>query len=598
MTQKKVTEIIVEFLVAKGIKHAFGVPGGAALHLIDSLDRHPAITPVFNHHEQASAFAAQAYARVAGVPGVCFVTTGPGGTNAITGLLAAWLDSIPVIFISGQARQEHLSRHKGIRQRGVQEYDIVSLVEHMTKKAVVLENAENIYDVLEECYSLATTGRPGPVWIDLPLNLQWMMVPDQSIQPLSSVPDPRTPSPACLADAKRVASLLAKSRRPLVLIGNGIRLGGAIEEFRLLMSEMSIPCIASWNAGDLVSTDDETFIGRPGIFGQRGANMVMQNCDLLLALGSHLAVPVTGTQFSSFAREAKVVAVDLDAYELETACVHIDVPVIQDVGDFMKALRSELRMPPAEMLEPWRQRCLEYKAYNNIIERRPEAGVDPYVFVDRLSDMLQKNEAIVIDGGGTCNQIAFQSLRTKVGQRIVISGALCSMGSGLPDSIGVAFQNSERTVVCFTGDGSFQFNVQELQTIRHHCLNIKIFVFCNAGYLSIRQTQNAFFGGRHIGSCERGGLSVPDVQKVAAAYGIPSIAVLDTDDLVRISAEVLAVDGPVLCMLRIPVDAPVEPTVGFVRNENGTASPRPLEDMMPFLDRDEFSRIMCIKPLS
>lgn len=597
MVQKKVTDIIVEFLVAKGIKHAFGVPGGAALHLIDSLDRHPDITPVFNHHEQASAFAAQAYARVAGVPGVCFVTTGPGGTNAITGLLAAWLDSIPAIYISGQARQEHLSRNKGIRQRGVQEYDIVSVVAHMTKKAVVLENPEDIYDVLDECYSLATTGRPGPVWIDLPLNLQWAMVPERAIQPISPARAPRSPSSACIADAKRVAGLLAESRRPLVLIGNGIRLGGAIEEFRLLMARLSIPCIASWNVGDIVPTDDDAFVGRPGVFGQRGANMAMQNCDLLLALGSHLAVPVTGTQFPTFAREAKVVAVDLDEHELATACVHIDVPVVQDVGDFMMALRGELLMPSAEALEPWRKRCLEYKAYNGITERRPENGVDPYVFVDRLSDMLQKDEAIVIDGGGTCNQIAFQSLRTKAGQRIVISGALCSMGSGLPDSIGVAFQDLGRTVVCFTGDGSFQFNVQELQTIRHHGLKIKIFVFCNAGYLSIRQTQNAFFGGRHIGSGEQGGLSVPDVMKVAEAYGIPSVAVLDTDDLARIPTEVLAVDGPVLCMLRIPVDSPVEPTVGFVRNENGTSSPRPLEDMVPFLGRDEFMRMMCVKPL-
>jgi acetolactate synthase-1/2/3 large subunit len=596
MAQKKVTDIIVEFIVAKGVKHAFGVPGGAVLHLIDSMDRHPSITPVFNHHEQASAFAAQAYARVAGVPGVCFVTTGPGGTNAITGLLAAWLDSIPAIYISGQARHEHLSRHKGIRQRGVQEYDIISVVQHMTKKAVMLENAEDIYDVLEECYSHATTGRPGPVWIDLPLNLQWVMVPERPILSFSSTRVSRTPSATCMADAKRVAGLLAESRRPLVLIGNGIRLGGAIEEFSQLMSKLSIPCIASWNAGDLVPTDEAAFIGRPGVFGQRGANMAMQNCDLLLALGSHLAVPVTGTQFPTFAREARVVAVDLDAHEIGMACVHIDVPIVQEVGDFMVALRAELRMPQAEVLEPWRQRCLEYKGYNGITERRPENGVDPYVFVDRLSDMLKNDEAIVIDGGGTCNQIAFQSLRTKAGQRIVISGALCSMGSGLPDSIGVAFQDRARTIVCFIGDGSFQFNVQELQTIRHHGLKIKIFVFCNSGYLSIRQTQNAFFGGRHIGSGEQGGLSLPDVQKVAEAYGIPCVAVLNTEDLGRIPEEVLAVDGPVLCMLRIPVDSPVEPTIGFVHNENGTASPRPLEDMMPFLDRDEFARVMCIKP--
>jgi acetolactate synthase-1/2/3 large subunit len=255
-------------------------------------------------------------------------------------------------------------------------------------------------------------------------------------------------------------------------------------------------------------------------------------------------------------------------------------------------------MPSPEVLEPWRIHCLEYKKYNRISERHTIDGVDPYVFVDHLSNMLQKDEVFVIDGGGTCNQIAFQSLRTKVGQRVIISGALCSMGSGLPDSIGVAFQNIERTVICFVGDGSFQFNVQELQTIRHHRLNIKIFVFCNNGYLSIRQTQNNFFSGRYIGSCGEGGLSIPDVQKVASAYGIPTVSALNADDLAEILEEVFAINGPVLCTLRIPPDSAVEPTVGFIQNGDGTALPRPLEDMAPFIDREEFKRLMCIKPLS
>jgi acetolactate synthase-1/2/3 large subunit len=595
---KKITDVIVEFLADKGIRHAFGVPGGAVLHLIDSLDRHPGISPVFTHHEQAAAFAAQANARVSGLPGICFVTTGPGGTNAITGLLAAWLDSIPCIFISGQARREHLSRNKGIRQRGVQEFDIISVVAHMTKKAVVLENPAHIHVLLEELYELATTGRPGPVWIDLPLDLQWEMVSERNTTAVELAVAPRNPSESCVAVASAVAELLSKSKRPLLLLGNGIRLGAAVEECNALMSLLAVPCIATWNASDLVPSDRSDFVGRPGVFGQRGANLAMQNCDLLLALGSHLAVPVTGTQFDAFAREATVIAVDIDARELETSCAHIDVPVVQDVGDFMLALADVLRLQPVPSIDAWREKCLEYKAYNRIVERRPTNGVDPYVFADRLSDMLKGDEAIVIDGGGTCNQIAFQTLRTKVGQRLLISGALCSMGSGLPESVGVAFDNQDRTVICFVGDGSFQFNVQELQTIRHHNSRIKVFVFCNDGYLSIRQTQNAFFGGRHIGSAGKGGLSVPDVEQVAQAYGIATFTVSAYEDLARIQPEVLDTDGPVICLLRIPFDSPVEPTVGFVRDEEkGTASPRPLEDMAPFLDREEFARAMLVKVL-
>lgn len=595
---KKITDVVVEFLAAKGIRRAFGVPGGATLHLIDSFDRHPDITPIFMHHEQAAAFAAQAYARVSGVPGVCFVTTGPGGTNAITGLLAAWLDSIPSIFISGQARQEHLSRNKGIRQRGVQEYDIVSVVAHMTKRAVVVEDPTAIYDILDECYKLAISGRPGPVWIDLPLNLQWAMVSDRSVTKVPARPAGRAPSNPCISDARRVASLLSASKRPLILAGHGIRLGRATEEFKSLMKMLPVPCIATWNASDLFESDRRDFVGRPGVFGQRGANMAMQNCDLLLALGSHLAVPVTGTQFGTFAREAKVIAVDVDARELETACVHIDLPVIQDVGDFMLALTDIVKeQQPHHSFDEWFSKCIEYKAYNRITERRPSMGVDPYVFVDRLSDLLVSDEVIVIDGGGTCNQIAFQTLRTKEKQRLLISGALCAMGSGLPEAVGVAFNDLGKNVICFCGDGSFQFNVQELQTIKHHNLKVKVFVFCNAGYLSIRQTQNAFFGGRHIGSAEQGGLSVPDVIRVAQAYGIQTYEIDEHKDLGRIIPLVIEIEGPVVCRLLIPADSPVEPTVGFVRNENGTSSPRPLEDMAPFLDRDEFARAMVIKPL-
>src|SRR5262245_29078721 len=333
--QIKLTDFLAEFLVSKGIRHVFGVSGGAVLHMLDSFDRHPDLTPIFNHHEQAASFAAQAYARVAEVPGVCVVTTGPGGSNALTGLLGAWLDSIPCIYVSGQARLDHLSRNRGIRQRGVQEFDIVSVVRHMTKYAVVLEDPQDFHRVLDEAYRIATTGRPGPVWIDLPLNMQWGMIDHASAKSVGQVPARAEPSraevEACLGDARRVLAMLGESHRPLLLAGHGIRLAGAAEAFRAFQSRLGIPCIASWNASDMITTDRPDFVGRPGVFGQRGANLAMQNCDLLLALGSHLAIPVSGTQFPTFAREAKVIAVDLDATDLKATSVHIELPIIREV---------------------------------------------------------------------------------------------------------------------------------------------------------------------------------------------------------------------------------------------------------------------------
>jgi len=595
----KVTDAIAEFLYGKGIRHVFAVSGGADLHMLDSFDRHPGITPVFNHHEQAAAFAAQAYARVAEVPGTCVVTTGPGGTNALTGLLGAWLDSIPCIFISGQARLEHLSRNRGIRQRGVQEYDIVSLVAHMTKRATILEDAQDIHRVLADSYKTAVSGRPGPVWIDLPLNLQWAMVdPAPKTQP-ASADSAREQIDACCDDARRVCDLLMNSRRPLILAGYGIRLGNAVNEFKALQSRLGIPCIATWNASDIVPTDRLDFVGRPGVFGQRGANLAMQNCDLLLAVGSHLAIPVTGTQFNTFAREAKVVVVDVDPAEVKATSIKVDVPIIRDAKAFLAAMLEVNKLGGALAIEEWREKCADYKRkYNGITERRPENAVDPFVFVDRLSNWLNDGEVIVVDGGGTCNQIGFQTLRTKEGQRLVISGALCAMGSGLPESVGAAYASPGKNVICFCGDGSFQFNVQELQTIVHNNLPVKIFVFCNQGYLSIRQTQDGFFGGRYVGSAASGGMSIPDIARVTTAYGINTFAIDTHDDLESVIPRVLEWNGPAVCTLRIPPDSPVEPRIGFAKNPDGTMAAKPLEDMAPFLDRDEFHHAMIVKPVA
>ena len=595
----KVTDIVADFIASKGITKVFAVSGGAVLHFLDSLSKQPKIQTIFTHHEQSAAFAAQAFARISERPGVCLVTTGPGGSNALTGLLGAWLDSIPCVFISGQARTEHLSAGHNIRQRGVQEFDIVSIVTHITKKAFVIKKPEDVKKVLQEAYQIANTDRKGPVWIDLPLNIQWANVKTAKLAQ-KRIPEKRQK----LSDTKiknyifKVLALLKTSSRPLILAGHGIRLSGATRNFQNLLSKLSIPCVASWNASDMINSDDPDFVGRPGIFGQRGANLAIQNCDLLLVFGSHLSIPLTGTQFGLFARGAKIVVIDIDLKELNKINVKTEILINCEVGIFIRKLLNSLSKKNHVDIKAWKKKCREYKSkYNSITEQSNLGGVDPYVFVDILSDLLGDRDIIVVDGGGTCNQIAFQALRTKKSQRLIISGALCSMGSGLPESIGAAFARPNTNIVTFCGDGSFQFNVQELQTIYHHKLPIKLFVFCNKGYLSIRETQKNFFQKKYLGSSEKGGLSLPSVIKVAKAYKIPTYSICRKTEIKKIISKILKEKGPTVCELKISPTFPVSPSVGFIKKADGSMKPRPLEDMRPFLNREEFKKAMIVDPV-
>lgn len=597
----KLTDFVAEFLADQGITHIFGLTGGAVVHFFDSAARNPRLTPIFNHHEQAAAFAAEAYARVSNNLGAALVTTGPGGTNAITGTCAAWLDSVPCIYISGQARIEHTSRGKPVRQIGAQELDIVSLVSPITKYAVTVDDPAKIKYYLQKAVHLARSGRPGPVWVDIPLNFQWInlepeelpdftapvaesanAVPENSIRPLAS----------------KCWELMQEAQRPLVLAGYGIRLAHAAAEFHRFVEALQVPFVTTYNAADLMPTNHHLYVGRPGISGQRGANLAVQNCDLLLCIGSHLCLTLTGTLFDAFARAAKIVMVDVDPVEINHRTVRVDLPIAADARQFLHEMAKVRRGHTVRDLVAWRKRCRGYQKYNRIPRewKKPQSRVNSYVFVDTLSDLLGSDDVVVVDGGGTVFYTSFQTLRIKQGQRFITSSGLAAMGSGLPESIGACLANGKKRTVCLCGDGSMQLNIQELQTIFHHHLPIKIFVFNNGGYLSIRHTQKGFLDERYIGSQPEGGMSLPDFRRVARAYGLKATRISNHRDLKRKIRQVLESPEPYVCEIMISGEQEVVPSQGFVARPDGTFRPRPLEDMYPYLDRAEFVKNMIVDP--
>lgn len=597
----KVSDFIVDFLAKQGVTHVFGLTGGAVVHMFDSAARSGKVDPVFTHHEQAASFAAEGYARLHGGLGAVMVTTGPGGTNAITGLAAAWLDSIPCIFISGQVRLGLTGRGYNVRQVGPQHLDIVPIVSSITKYAVMVDDITKIKYELQKAAHTAQTGRPGPVWVDIPLDMQW-----SSIEP-AELPDYVPPGadeskvPTCSAcDVDEVSELLCAARRPIILAGYGVRLAGAESEFRTMIDRLQLPFLTTWNVADLIASDHPLNAGRPGIFGQRGANLAMQNCDLIISLGSHLSVSLTSMRFHDFARDAKVVMVDIDRGELEHRTVRVDLSIQSDAKLFLQKMLERLPEASLPQIGPWREKIAEYKKRFNAFPSSwadREKFVHPYVFMDRLSDELDGNDIVVVDGGGTIDQVAFQAFRVKQGQRFFASVGIGAMGSGLPEAVGACFGGGGRRTICLVGDGSMQLNIQELQTILHHKLPVKIFILYNDGYTSIRATQEGFLSGNYIGSEAAGGVSLPDYRKISEAYGIKCFRIDRHSDLGVIKS-VLEFEGPCVCeIVSCKEDQPL-PRQGFERQADGTNAPRPLEDMFPYLDREEFRKAMVIQPIS
>lgn len=580
-----------------GVRDVFLVTGGGIMFLTDSLARNDRLNKVFTHHEQAAAMALEAYARATGDVGVGFFTTGPGATNALTGLVGAWQDSVPSMFIAGQVKRKetvHLSGIAGLRQFGVQEVDILPIVESVTKYAVMLDDPSRVRFELEKATAIARGGRPGPVWIDVPLDVQGALIDPDSLEGWDGSGASGGAGAVRDADVAAFAELLASAERPVVLAGQGVRLAGALEQFRAWVERHSIPVVTTHPAVDTLEHDHPLLVGCVGIKGSRAGNLAMQNADLLIALGTSLHVAVIGYEYELFARGARKVVVDIDGTSHRKPTVAIDLLVESDARAFIEAVAES----PVATGPQWAATCRGWKRDYPVC--LPEYGTAPgpsniYWLVDRISELTEASDAVVADAGSAYYAVS-QGLRLKRGQRYIVSGALATMGYTLPACEGVAAATGRRTVG-ITGDGSLQFNIQELQTLVQTGLPVKLFVINNNGYLSIRQTQDRFFAGRYLGEGPRSGVSCPDLGAIVGAYGLPFYRSESPADLDAAIRGTLEVDGPAVCEVMTPEVQEIIPTVSSVKREDGSMVSRPLEDMYPFLDRDVLRRIMIVPPV-
>lgn len=587
----KLTDYVINVLVNEGIKEVFGVTGGAAVHFFDSIDKNENIEAIYTHHEQAAACAAEAYARISGY-GACILTTGPGGTNALTGVSAAWLDSIPCIFISGQQRFDQTNHRSHLRQIGSQQMDIVSIVEHVTKYAVMINDAKSIKYELQKAIHISKSGRPGPVWIDIPMDFHWIDINPDELEDFEVDDEEYEISTDAL---NHVLKMIQNASRPLFVFGNGIRLADAKDEANSLAKALGIPFVTTWNSTDMFDFSNELNCGRVGIAGQRGANLSIQNCDLLISIGSHLSVPLTGTRFDEFAKNAKKIIIDIDKDEIEFETVSIDYSINCDAKDFLTSfLELITEKKVLTNFDAWDIRYTKYKQYNKS-QSSLDDYIDPYKYLDTLSDELSVDDIIAVDGGGTALYMPFQAMKLKDGQRMIVSAGIGSMGIGLPEAIGACFAHNKKRVVCIIGDGSMQFNIHELQTIYHHNIPVKIVIINNLGYLAIRHTQNTFFDKKYAGSSDKGGISMPNYEKVVTAYGISYKRVTLEDDLKVSIQELLNFDGPMVCEIMTSPNQELIPRMAFREQEDGSFTSTTLEDMAPFLDKEELDSLMVHK---
>ena len=602
----KLSDYIMSFVADQGVKHVFLVTGGGAMHLNDSLGRETRLQFVCNSHEQASAICAENYAKANGNLGVCMVTTGPGGTNAVTGVAGAWLDSTPVLFLSGQVKRADLMFRPdgtplGVRQMGPQEIDIVSIVKPITKYAVTVLDPMKIRYHLEKAVYLARNGRPGPVWLDIPLDVQASKIEETELEGFDPAELPQT----MVVDLKPlVAEVIEKfnaSERPLLMIGNGVRLSRATKELREVMDLLQIPSAVTWCASDLVSSDDPLFAGRPGSLAARGANFTIQNCDFLLIIGARMDNALTGFAPKNLARAAWKAIVDVDPAEIAKLHGSVHSEICGDAKAFLTELLAQRDAVQLKDRCPWRTRVSEWQAKYPLVtdeHRKPEGKVSIFHLAEVLSQEVTPEDCVVSGSSGSGIEIFIFTYPTRAGQRVFHTAGLGSMGYGAPASIAVSVANSGRRTVCVDGEGGFQFNVQELETVARLKLPIKFFLLNNNGYASIRASQKAWFGGSNIGADPTNGLTVPDLSRVATAYGITPYVIEDQTDLRGQIRKVLETPGPVLVDLRVIPEEVRGPRIQNVALPDGRIVSKPLEDLWPSLPREEFLANMIIPPVS
>jgi acetolactate synthase-1/2/3 large subunit len=593
----RVADYIAACLVAHGLEHVFTVTGGGAMHLNDALSRNKALLPVCLHHEQACAMAAEAYCRLSGRLAVVNVTTGPGGINALNGVHGAYTDSIGMVVLSGQVKRETMvgSYDLPLRQLGDQEADIVSMVQGITKFATVLREPQDVRYVMEKALYLARSGRPGPVWVDVPVDVQGAMIDPASLRGFTPEAERALPGEM----VREVARVLRAAKRPVVMPGTGVRIAGAHAEFMRLVELLNFPVATAFNAHDVLAEDHPCYVGRPGTVGNRAGNFAVQNADCVLVLGCRLNIRQISYNWESFAPNATKIMVDVDAAELAKPTLKIQLPVQADLKAFLPALAQEMAdfTPSTEQREylAW---CQARRARYPVVlpEYEDDArGVSPYKFAEALFARLGA-EDVVVTANATACVTTFQAAKLQVGQRMFSNSGSASMGYDLPAAIGAAYGAPERKIICLAGDGSIMMNLQELQSIISQGLNIKIFLLNNAGYSSIRQTQTAYFSDNMFGCDAQSGVSFPDFQAIAAAFGFPVRRVRAHAGLADALAETLAAPGPQFCEVMLDSAANFAPKLASRKLEDGRMVSSPLHDMAPFLPRDELAANMWVEP--
>ena len=599
----KLSDYVIEFVARAGVKHIFMLAGGGCMHLADSVGRAKGLEYVCCLHEQACAFAAEAYAEYTNHLGVALVTTGPGGTNAVTGVAAAWIEGASCLFLSGQAKRADLIGSRGVRSMGPQEVDIVSIVRPITKYAKTVLDPESIRYELEKAVYIATHGRRGPVWLDIPLDVQATMLDESALQGFAPEDADLPASPSELQEQVAAAiHLLNQSQRPVLFLGSGVRSAAASGLVGRLVDALKIPVLLTWKVVDLLPEENDYYAGRPGAIGQRGANFTQQNADCLLVLGARLDLPQTAFSHENFARGASKILVDIDPAEIAKLRIPIDVPVCADAAEFIaEFLRQSTKLAPKDR-SCWVKRSREWQRQYPVIlpeySTGPDGVVNVYTLMDVLSEELSANDLLVPGSSGPCSDIFMQAFRIKAGQRVVNAPGLGAMGTGLPGTIGACLASGRRRTICVNGDGGFQLNIHELETVRRLNLPIKYFVLCNGGYASIMAAQRTHFQGRYAGSEPSSHLTLPELMPVAQAYGIRAVEIHDHRDLHERIREALDHDGPVVCAVRTAADQPVAPRATSIMRPDGSMVSRPMEDMWPLLDREEFLANMIVPPIS
>jgi len=603
----KLSDYVVRFVAQQGVKHVFLVTGGGAMHLNQSLGAQTATEPICNSHEQASAICAEAYAKATNHLGVCMVTTGPGGTNAVTGVAGAWLDSTPTLFISGQVKRPDRmfdggGHPLGMRQLGVQEVDIVSIVKPITKYAATVLDPSEIRYHLEKALYLALHGRPGPVWIDIPLDVQASPIEEPSrLRGFDPAEVQESSTDGTIA--QQVETLLEKlnqAERPLLFAGNGIRLARAEREFEQLRNLLRIPTAATWCAADLVPSDDPLYVGRPGSVAARGANFALQNSDFLFAIGVRLDFAITGYAPQNLARGAYKAAVDIDQAELKKLHPYLQQPIHADARQFLAEFLARKDSIRLKDHSAWDARCADWKTRYPVVteeHRKPEGPVSVFHLAEVIGTEVNPQDRLVVGSSGSAIEIYLLAFPTLHSQRLYHTAGLGAMGFGLPMAIAVAAANPGRQVIAVDGDGGFMFNIQELETVRRLQLPIKFFVMNNDGYSSIRASQRGYFGKANLGCDRTNGLTVPDLVRVGEAFGLASTVIRDQRNLRADVRRVLDMKGPVVCDVRVLPDEMRAPRLQSYQKPDGSFVSKPLEDLFPFLPREEFLANMIVDPL-